>query len=691
MLDERSSALLTAITSNRVATIQQLMYQMNCTRRQIVYDLGKINEWLKANGLPPIKNERSRGLSVNDAVRRFVVSRPLEVKGNSYFLSKEERALLIVLLLFIRCEPISLYHLISILQMSRNTTLADIQEAKRLAVGFNVEIAYTRKEGYHLIGEERDQRSLVLKCVSLLLQQMNGLKLLALAIDGRRGKGLFDDLYNKILEGLKEIEQSLQVIFVEEKMYELAAFLVVLFRRMQNGKSIAFTPTEQSLLAETREFKAARKLLEMCGQHVEQSEIYYVTLQLLGISMRTGDHAHDSQNMQMLYELIADMVDEFERLACVSFVDREKVVQNLILHLKPAYYRILFHIPIVNPFLPQIKSEHFDLFTLVKKASEKFEQFVGCRLPEDEIGYLTLHFGALLEAQGELQVRRKRAIIICPNGIGTSNMLRNQIEKLVPELAVVDTISLREFKPEHEKACDLIFSTVPIQTNKPLILVNPILSGLDKAKIYQEVHLLVHGKQPITPNVQDIVQTVKQFSHVFDEDGLRSGLAKVLTRTIAENIRRYKPMLKELLTEEMIQMRDRVSNWEEAIEIAAQPLLETNAIEPRYIEAMIRNVRELGPYIVLTPNVAVPHARPEDGVKKIGISLLRVKEKVAFSDDEDHHANLVVVLAAVDNETHLRALGQLTELISETENVDRLIAAADKDEILAMVERYSLK
>ncbi|MEK4818434.1 PTS sugar transporter subunit IIA [Priestia sp. FSL R5-0680] len=104
---------------------------------------------------------------------------------------------------------------------------------------------------------------------------------------------------------------------------------------------------------------------------------------------------------------------------------------------------------------------------------------------------------------------------------------------------------------------------------------------------------------------------------------------------------------------------------------------------------MIKSVEELGPYIVIAPKVALPHARPEQGVNRVGMSMLRLKEPVYFSTKKQHGAQLIIVLAATDNETHLKALSQLSMMLSENDNIDKLIAMKTKQEMLALIEAYS--
>ena len=92
-------------------------------------------------------------------------------------------------------------------------------------------------------------------------------------------------------------------------------------------------------------------------------------------------------------------------------------------------------------------------------------------------------------------------------------------------------------------------------------------------------------------------------------------------------------MLKEMLNGK-IQIADSIKDWQEALRAAAKPLLDAGNIEARYVDSIIENVKKNGPYIVLTDGVAMPHSRPEEGVIKKGMSLLKVKKGVDFYQTE---------------------------------------------------------
>lgn len=140
--------------------------------------------------------------------------------------------------------------------------------------------------------------------------------------------------------------------------------------------------------------------------------------------------------------------------------------------------------------------------------------------------------------------------------------------------------------------------------------------------------------------------------------------------------------LKDILLEENIIDKNFVDNWQQAVDIAAEPLLRDESIELNYIEKMKENVNKYGNYMVLKDNFALMHARPEDGVNKTGFSLLKLKNSV---DMEGKNVKIFLVLSAVDKEKHIEALSDLTKILSDKENFD-IFLNGDKKDIINLIK-----
>lgn len=138
--------------------------------------------------------------------------------------------------------------------------------------------------------------------------------------------------------------------------------------------------------------------------------------------------------------------------------------------------------------------------------------------------------------------------------------------------------------------------------------------------------------------------------------------------------------------EDNIQVIESIENWEKAIKLASKPLLEKNKIEERYVESMIDNINKLGPYVVLMPRIAMPHSRPENGVIESCMSLLKINKGVAFSSDKTKDkVNIIFILGAKDNDSHLELITQLTDLLENENKIENIILAEDKNKILDLI------
>ncbi|MBP2032608.1 PTS system ascorbate-specific IIA component [Clostridium algifaecis] len=145
-------------------------------------------------------------------------------------------------------------------------------------------------------------------------------------------------------------------------------------------------------------------------------------------------------------------------------------------------------------------------------------------------------------------------------------------------------------------------------------------------------------------------------------------------------------MLSDLLNKDTIQIDNNAHmNWEDAIRKAAIPLLKNKSIEDKYVEAMINSVKENGPYINIGQDVAFAHSRPENGVNKIAVSLLKTYPAVNLVN-ENHKIKLWFVLSAVDNNSHLKVIQQLAELLGNEEKVNSMLSAESVDELVNIID-----
>ncbi|PNS12185.1 PTS ascorbate transporter subunit IIA [Mixta theicola] len=147
-------------------------------------------------------------------------------------------------------------------------------------------------------------------------------------------------------------------------------------------------------------------------------------------------------------------------------------------------------------------------------------------------------------------------------------------------------------------------------------------------------------------------------------------------------------MLNKWLHEATIRLQESVEAWPQALELCARPLLDAGIIAPDYVTAIIGQHQKLGPYYVLAPGLAMPHARPEEGAKGLGLSLLKLQRGVSFGAGEFDPVDVIVMLAAPDNHSHIEMLSALAELFSSDEDMEKLHQAKSPEDIKKIIERF---
>ena len=130
-----------------------------------------------------------------------------------------------------------------------------------------------------------------------------------------------------------------------------------------------------------------------------------------------------------------------------------------------------------------------------------------------------------------------------------------------------------------------------------------------------------------------------------------------------------------------ILLQAEASTWQEAVKLGVDLLVKADVVEPRYYQAILDGVEQFGPYFVIAPGLAMPHGRPEEGVKKTGFALVTLKTPLVFNHE------ILITMAAVDANTHQEVgIMQIVNLFDDEANFDRLRACRTAQEVLDLID-----
>lgn len=137
--------------------------------------------------------------------------------------------------------------------------------------------------------------------------------------------------------------------------------------------------------------------------------------------------------------------------------------------------------------------------------------------------------------------------------------------------------------------------------------------------------------------------------------------------------------MSDMLKRENVQIIPSCDDWQEAVHVAVQPLVEGGFVTPAYIEGIIENAHKFGPYFVLAPDLALLHARPEQGVIKQQLAVTIARKGVEFKPGEP--VRVIVTLAATDPDSHIDVMRVLATMFADPANIEKVATAADADEV----------
>lgn len=149
-------------------------------------------------------------------------------------------------------------------------------------------------------------------------------------------------------------------------------------------------------------------------------------------------------------------------------------------------------------------------------------------------------------------------------------------------------------------------------------------------------------------------------------------------------------MLRKFVEKNHYLFVDEISTWQEAIKLSCKPLEKDNTVDENYADEIIRCVTKYGPYIVLMPNVAMPHSTEgAEGVNKTAISFMRVEKPVSFDpEDREKDAQLFFTLASCNSEEHLKNMQELSVILSNEGLVEELARVKTPGELLKLQGKY---
>ncbi|MFX3616650.1 MAG: transcription antiterminator [Sporolactobacillus sp.] len=697
-MDSRCAQILVQLRDSGIPlTITQLSLNLHVSHRTISYDLNKIDKFLISLKLP-ILSRTKKGISTLFGPRDLAKLNHelISIDNYQYILSPNERKQYILSELIASHKYITIQQLADELSVSRSTIILDLKAIKEQLESYNISIESKKHEGIRIIGNEKSIRRILFTIVSSHFHQETIMQDIQNKVLSHKELGLgkkFLNFFENIDIGFIErciqtAEQDLNVLFSDIAYSGIVLHIAMAIKRIQSGKDIIISTNEMKTLSKTKEFSVASSIASLLEKHFKISipidEIAYITIHFLGASSTQSGNKNKNLEYEILTQSIVGLMTQFIQ---VDLSGDQILFQGLINHIGPVIYRLQHNLQLQNPLLMEIKENYQDLLIKTQAALAPLERYSGSELKIDETAYFVLHFAAALERQKPSKKKKvTNVLIICSTGIGSAQILCTRIQ-MIFNVNIVECLGVHraeEFLKRHQ--IDLIISTIPVpKLNVESIVVNPLLKDKD-------IHRLQNVIEP--KKLQDDKDKYQKLMHIIAGNCKIIHSAK-LKMELQELFGPFQEkvvkglMLKEVLTKKVIQTNVPVNDWEDAINKCGKLLINSGAATEKYVEAMIQSVKTIGPYIVIAPGIAMPHARPEDGALKTGFSLITLAQPVSFGNKENDPVSIVVCICSSDHTSHIKALSELVNLLGDESKVQQ-IERADRPETIVDIVQHKV-
>lgn len=662
--------------ANHYLTVGELQEKLHLSRRSVFYAFKKINALLIDNHIDPINNVKNLGYFFTDETKALITESVSSKPRRSY--SKLERQTIIIWDLINHHMP-SISKDMDKFNVSNHTAISDFNHVAQELQKRGLQIKQSSK-GKILVGSQISARTWV-------LEQLNDPHSVLYSLIESNPTEL-----KEIQESLHSLEQKTGNYFSDNAILILSEFMYWLINYLNNPENtLNFLPDNyKDLQAVPLSWSAT--FLEKHSVH-NSLETQFLA-QILYTNQFSSINTSDQLNREM-HAVTRSVINKFN-IASGSNIGSYSLEVSLSTHLLSTLYRSSLGIQYRHPDLQSFLDKYHDLFVFTKYAVKPFEEYINKPLNDDEISLIAVYFGGQLRDLHRKTDWNTDVLLVCSSGIGTSVLLKNQLVTRYPNIKFSEPLSVFQFKNCPLDDIKLVISTIElnITENIPTLRVSPLLTKADLRKI--DAVLAANDDNEIIPriNANTILDIIGDYARIEDVPGLTNALNNYLdayNNRYMQTPKAAKPQteLSKIINLNCVTCLGETerSTWQTAITEAFSRLKQSGAVTNKYINKIIELTENKGPYMFLGNGVFLAHAAPQDGVRKLGFSVLVSPRPIQINLPQYNSCDIriIIALAPIDQKQHLKALAELFQKIQDQGWLTEVQNSTDREHIFNLL------
>ncbi len=645
-MNKRQKIILKYLLSNKnkYSTSSELAKLCSCSMRTIRNDIYKIEELLSKSNIGLDKKPGSGVKVIGDNIIIENYLNEISSINENEIYSENTRKYHILLLLLMNKKPLCLDYLSEKFYIPKNTIRNDIDKIEHLVKKYDLKLEIKTGVGIYILGNEINKRNLLSYTSKKLELKENYKKELHELFDAEEIE-LVNNSISLLSDSFKEnIEHN--------PINSITLHILFMIKRIDNNQTVEISDDELKLIKDSPAIYEANKIAKYLEEHLginfNNNEIAYLALRL---NCLYKDACIDNNTSNIMAdELVNILMNEVSDLYSVNLRDDEILNNNLKTHMYCTLKRIMSGFTISNPLINDIKREFTQIFLVLQVILDEYMQKYDLKFPEEEIGYIAVHFKAAMERLPN-ESKTFNTAIVCTYGVGVAAFIEAKLLNNFSNINVLHIMSANEFKSYNKlEDLDFILTTIELGEipNVNIINISPLLEKTDIRNIKYLINELSSTKTKI------IDFNISKYSNPFliyvdrKEKSKDSLLAYMLSELEKNNY-----VMKDLFRESVIS-REKSSNT------------------------------SIGQFI------AIPHGNP-DFVINSCISFAIIKDSIFWGDT---NVKLVILLALGKDALRKKEIKKFFTLInainSNTELMEQLSKEKDKLKVLEYFSRYEI-
>ena len=615
----------------------QLAEKYGVSTKTVYQDIDKLNDFFDEGELKSrIVKVPRKGIKLSDDEERKKIHSLLLVNKHESGVqdfSPEYRESELIKRLFINQEDLDIYDFAEEMYVTESTVHRDIDKLEKNLGQFDLKIRIKHDQLF-VDGDEWNIR----KALQSYVIQAQSL--------GREEKieRFFSEKDIEICyEAISRLSQKYHHQFSEEYSCLLLVECLVFKKRTENNNCL--TERTSNLINDLNHLEVyffSGELLESVinksFSEISPYEIEAMAYSLLayGFSIQSADY------IQNIEHQVNELIIKVSNLLSLDLSKDNHLKLMLSNHISKMIFRLRNQIYITNPALEEIKKQYSSLFNVIWIAIRGLSKYYEINISNEELAFIVIHFQLAIEKI----VKPLNIVVICQNGIATSELIMSKLHKIFDSDAKITNINARELDFYDLSNIDLIISTIALPEVKvPVIEVSPILT-------------------------KDEIESIRSFysEHMTDN--------YTLMRTSLDGRKFNLESLKTLIKKPSL-IRETVKSKKECIEKMIRECDATNRRIKEFKESILER-ETLGSTSVYT-GVALPHCDPRF-VEQSELIVMTLDKPINWGKN---NVKLIILIAVAENDIPIfkDSLIALYSVIENQELMNELVQLENGDEI----------